>query len=72
LGYSWAINLQVDRQNFLSQQFSSYACLQPHQVILFLSSKQSFENLGSWLKEARENAPQSAFYVLVGTHSDLH
>ena len=39
-------------------------------LVYNILKKTTFEALGSWLKEARENSPKNVMYVLVGTHLD--
>ena len=36
-----------------------------------IDSKESYENLDTWLKEARDKASEEAVYILVGNKSDL-
>jgi hypothetical protein len=31
----------------------------------------SFESLAGWHKEAKENSPGQALFILIGTHLDL-
>lgn len=36
-----------------------------------VNNKESFKNLGIWLKDARDKSPEDAIYVLIGNKNDL-
>jgi Ras-related protein Rab-2A len=40
-------------------------------VVYSIADRKTFEAVGAWVQEARDNAPESAFFVLIGAQKDL-
>lgn len=40
-------------------------------VVYSIAEKKTFDAVGAWVQEARDNAPENAFFVLIGAQKDL-
>lgn len=41
-------------------------------VVYSVADRKSYDAVGDWVAEARENAPENAFFVLIGSQKDMH